>query len=70
MIKRTFKQGITAAALAVALGFGAAQAFAAPAPAGGTARVCNDFACNTLCEARWGPFASGRCVDGQCECAV
>ena len=69
-MKRTITRSLAAVALAGTLGFGAAQAFASPAPAEGSAKVCNDFACNALCEARWGPFASGRCVDGQCECAV
>jgi hypothetical protein len=69
-MKRLITRGLAAAALAGTLGFGAAQALAAPAPAGEAARVCNDRVCNTICEARWGPFASGRCVDGRCECAV
>ncbi|HEX6748409.1 MAG TPA: hypothetical protein VF092_14020 [Longimicrobium sp.] len=63
-------RGIFAAVLAGALGFGGARAFAstaAPAPA---SRACHPQGCNASCEARFGPFASGQCMGGECFCAV
>ena len=52
--------------LAAALGFGGAQAVAAPAP-GGEARACNPTGCNASCQAQGG--ISGRCTDaGLCAC--
>jgi hypothetical protein len=53
------------AGLAAALGFGGAQAVAAPAPA--AARACNPAGCNQSCQAQGG--ISGRCTDaGLCAC--
>jgi hypothetical protein len=69
-MKRIIARGFSAAVVAGALGFGAAQALAAPARAGGAEQLCIDWVCNARCEAQWGPFASGRCVDGRCQCAV
>jgi hypothetical protein len=52
--------------LAAALGFGGAQAVAAPAP-GGEMRACNPTGCNQSCQAQGG--ISGRCTDaGLCAC--
>lgn len=54
--------------MAAALGFGGAQAVAAPAPAAGDeARACNPTGCNASCQAQGG--ISGRCTDaGLCAC--
>jgi hypothetical protein len=56
------------AGLAAALGFGGAQALAAPADAGrAEARACNPTGCNQSCRAQGG--ISGRCTDaGLCAC--
>ncbi len=62
------RNGVLAASVLGALGFGAAGAFARPAE--DAARACNPQGCNASCEARFGPFASGFCQDGQCFCAV
>src|SRR3712207_5607927 len=110
-MQRIIKRGFFAAVLAGALGFGAAQALAAPAdpaeracnpqgfpvelnikgsfcgpfwagpvgwgparppaaPAARAGRACNPKGCNRRCEAMFGPFASGQCIDGECVCAV
>lgn len=54
------------AATAAALGFGGAQAVAAPSADAG-ARACNPRGCNAGCQAQGG--ISGRCTDaGQCIC--
>jgi hypothetical protein len=56
------------AATAAALGFGGAQAVAAPGPVGeDQARACNPTGCNAHCQAQGG--ISGRCTDaGLCAC--
>ena len=54
--------------LAGALGFGAAQALAAPGAS--EARACNPQGCNARCQAQFGGFAGGFCLDGQCVCAI
>lgn len=54
------------AGLAAALGFGGAQAAAAPAVAD-QARACNPTGCDRSCRAQGG--ISGRCTDaGLCAC--
>lgn len=67
-MKATLKSAAFAAVLAGTLGFGAAQAMAAPSAA--EQRACNQQACNAQCEARFGEFASGFCEGGECFCAV
>jgi hypothetical protein len=56
------------AGLAAALGFGGAQAVAAPGPMqDDAARKCNPTSCNASCQAQGG--ISGRCTDaGLCAC--
>jgi hypothetical protein len=55
-----------AAGVMAALGFGGAQAMAAPA-ADAQARACNPTGCNARCQAQGG--ISGRCTDaGLCAC--
>jgi hypothetical protein len=53
------------AAVAVALGFGASQAVAAPAEPE-AAQTCSKRDCNTRCRAAGAE--SGSCVGGQCVC--
>ena len=64
------RNGVLAASMLGALGFGAGQALAAPAAAQ-KAAACSQQGCNARCEAQFGPFASGFC-DPQfgCVCAV
>ncbi len=67
-MKGTLKQArnaLAALALTASLGFGAAQAFAAPA-GHEAARACNPKACNKQCQAQGG--IEGRCNNGQCLC--
>ena len=53
--------------LAAALGFGGAQAVAAPAAAHDEARACSPAGCDRSCKAQGG--ISGRCTDaGLCAC--
>ncbi|HEX5871557.1 MAG TPA: hypothetical protein VFY65_14120 [Longimicrobium sp.] len=53
--------------MAAALGFGGAQAAAAPAAAQSEMRACNPTGCNQSCRAQGG--ISGRCTDaGLCAC--
>lgn len=53
--------------MAAALGFGGAQAVAAPAAARDEMRACNPTGCNQSCRAQGG--ISGRCTDaGLCAC--
>jgi hypothetical protein len=60
----TFAAGITAA-----LGFGGAQALAAPAPAAGPSAVCNEQACHRIC-LLISPFGGGCTPDGSCVCFI
>jgi hypothetical protein len=57
--------GVLSAGAAGALGFGAAQAFAAPAAA--TAKLsCSDEHCDANCVSRG--YAYGDCSTGACRC--
>ena len=69
-MKRILARRCLAAVLAGTLGFGAAQALASPAPARPAEAACIDEVCNRHCEIRFGPFASGRCLDGSCVCGI
>lgn len=55
-----------ATAVAVALGFGAAQALARPAEAA-QARACLKYECMAYCESRGG---TGQCLYDTCVCRV
>ena len=46
----TVRRGVFGAATAVALGFGGAQALAAPAPAARGEKVCDDRVCDRVCD--------------------
>ena len=68
-IARTIRDGVFTAGVLASLGFGAAGAFAPVAEASAPPR-CDPEQCNTVCEARHGPFAHGECWDDQCVCAI
>ncbi len=63
------RSGILAASVLGTMAFGATMATAAPAEPE-KAAACNQNACNKQCEAQFGPFASGFCENGVCQCAV
>jgi hypothetical protein len=56
------------AALAGALGFGGAQALAAPAPVPDGAPTCRPEQCDRQCRALG--YQSGRCWNGRCTCLL
>ena len=65
-MKHRVRRWTLAALAAAALGFGAAQAVASPAPAD-EARACNERGCDAWCRSQGG--IDGRCTDtGQCLC--
>lgn len=65
-VTRGMRGWLFGAATVAALGFGGAQAVAAPA-AGDEARACNPRGCNAGCQAQGA--ISGRCTDaGACIC--
>jgi hypothetical protein len=49
-----------------ALGFGAAQAFAAPSASTAARLACSDERCDAICVSRG--FAYGDCSTGACRC--
>jgi hypothetical protein len=64
------RNGLVAASLVGALGFGATQALATPAEAA-KAAVCSPGQCDKQCKQQFGPFAAGYCDPfGGCSCAV
>jgi hypothetical protein len=69
MIRIRTSRLVFAATVATALGFGSAQAVAAPPEdrSGSEKQVCAAAACNTLCTEGLG-FACGKCVNGRCMC--
>lgn len=46
----TVRRGVFGAAAAASLGFGATQALAAPAPATGGEKVCDEAVCDRVCD--------------------
>ncbi len=64
---KTVRRWVFGAGTAAALGFGGAQALAAPAPASTGEKVCNDEVCRQVCLAanNNGGFCSTR---GLCVC--
>ena len=66
-MRHTTRKGIFALAIAAGLGFGGAQAFAAPAAAG-AALACTPAQCDQDCKAR--RFDGGVCALGDCVCYV
>ena len=75
MIKRRpVARGLFSAAVALALGFGAAQAVAAPGPPSGAAeaRRCDPARCDASCKKNL-PGSTGVCVGGtagRCDCLL
>ena len=59
------RKGLLAAVVAGALGFGVAQALAAPAGAA-AANSCSDERCDAICVSRG--YAYGDCSTGACRC--
>lgn len=55
---------------AAALGFGGAQAVAAPAPAAEAAKVCDPQVCNRVCQAIPGSIGGFCTSDGSCQCYI
>jgi hypothetical protein len=66
-MKRGIRGGMFAAAVAAALGFGGAQAFASPGAAEAE-RACNGGQCNRDCRARGAD--GGFCDQGGCICII
>ena len=66
-MKRRIRSGVFAAAMAAALGFGGAQAFASPGAATAE-RACDLAQCDANCRARG--FTGGYCQFGWCGCYV
>lgn len=61
------RRWVFGAGMTVALGFGGAQAFAAPAPASAGEGVCNERLCDRLCQSVGS--IGGHCnPDGFCVC--
>ncbi|HYW10590.1 MAG TPA: hypothetical protein VE871_01505 [Longimicrobium sp.] len=66
-MKRRMQRGVFAAAMAAALGFGGAQAFASPAAAAADeSRACSSGQCTQECR-RIG-YNVGVCESGTCVC--
>ncbi|HYR06169.1 MAG TPA: hypothetical protein VEQ60_00270 [Longimicrobium sp.] len=64
------RRWIFSAGTVAALGFGGAQAMAAPAPAADAARVCNSQACNRICQAIPGSIGGFCTSSGSCQCYI
>jgi hypothetical protein len=63
-MKRSITRGFFAAGVAAALGFGAAQAAAAPSAA--SVRGCTPESCQTRCQTQYG--VDGFCTGRGCWC--
>lgn len=67
-MRHRVRNGIFGLAMAAALGFGGAQAFASPAAAQEAERACNGGQCNRDCRARGAD--GGFCDQGGCICYI
>lgn len=65
-MKHRMQRGLFAAAMAAALGFGGAQAFASPAASADEARACASGQCTQDC--RKIGYNVGVCESGTCVC--
>jgi hypothetical protein len=65
-ISRAICIGVLSAGAAGALGFGAAQAFAAPSTPVAATLSCSDERCDAICVSRG--YAYGDCSTGACRC--
>ena len=63
-IASRWKAALFGAAMVASLGFGAAQAFAAPQPAAGNERACTNTYCRKICGTLGGNWVPqyGRCL--------
>lgn len=64
----TARRWVFGAGVMAALGFGAAQAVAAPVAEEG--RVCNPQVCNRICQAIPGSIGGFCTSDGSCQCYI
>lgn len=64
------RRWVFGAGTVAALGFGGAQAMAAPAAADAEARVCNPQVCNRICQAIPGSIGGFCTSDGSCQCYI
>lgn len=64
----TIRRGMFAAALAAALAFGGAQAFASPGAAADAERACNGPQCRQYCRSIG--YDDGRCGQDGCACLI
>jgi hypothetical protein len=60
------RKGLFAAVMVAALGFGAAQALAAPRAAARAANTCSWERCDAICVSRG--YSYGDCSTGACRC--
>ena len=67
-MKHGIRSGMFAAAMAAALGFGGAQAFASSGAAMEAERACDPAQCDANCKARGA--TGGYCQMGWCGCYV
>lgn len=67
-MKRGIRSGLFAAAMAAALGFGGAQAFASPGAGAEAERACSGGQCNRDCRQRG--YDGGFCDQGGCICYI
>ena len=63
------RAALLAAMTAGALGFGAVQAMASPAPPAPRPAVCDEEACDLFCLLVTG-YSAGTCRSGWCLCAI
>jgi hypothetical protein len=66
---KTLRRWVFGAGMTAALGFGGAQALAAPAPAA-DAGVCNPAVCNRICQSIPGSIGGFCAPDGSCQCYI
>lgn len=67
---RKMTRWVFGAGTVAALGFGGAQAMAAPAPVTDQARVCDSQICNRICQAIPGSIGGFCTSDGSCVCYI
>lgn len=66
---KTMRRWVFGAGTVAALGFGGAQALAAPAPAA-DGNVCNPQVCNRICQTIPGSIGGFCASDGSCQCYI
>lgn len=63
------RSGMVALLTLASLGFGATQALATP-PEASAGASCIPEVCSKICKDLYGRLATGKCVEGVCECSV